>query len=100
VDIKVDVDAEAVNQMVAQAILDSAIGTRIKQAADKVAREYSLSWQNHIRDAVRREVDRHIRDFVSGEFGPLIKEKVREYLTDEVAAELIDKAWAAWRDRY
>ena len=98
-DFKVEIDAEQVNQVVADAILHSAIGDQIQSAVDEVTKEYSKSWDNPIRKVVTTLVQQQIREVVTEQFLPLIKQKVSEYLTDEIAADIIDKSWKALQNR-
>jgi hypothetical protein len=99
-DVKVEIDPEQINQMVVDAILQSAIGEEIQQAVDAEVKRYSKSWDNPIKVVIRRMVDREIEKVVSSQFGPLVREKVIEFMTDDIVDDLITKAWRALRDSY
>lgn len=94
-DIKVDIDPEKVNQMVVQAILQSAIGEEIQKEINNVLK----AWDSPVKKAIAKVIDREMVSIISEEFGPTIKEKVKDLVTDDLLTDLVNKAWENFRNR-
>jgi hypothetical protein len=91
--IEVKVDAEAVNKMVVDAILESAIGATLREVVSKKVAELGKSYNNPIEIAVDREVQLLVSSIVNEKFKPMIATKVNELMTDEMVSRISQAAW-------
>lgn len=90
--INVTIDAEQVNNAVASAIINSAIGGSIKQAVlDCLKTGYGSN--NVIETAVKNQVAISVRDIVRDDFEDTIKKFVKEQMTDDVLMKIWDKGF-------
>ena len=90
-----EMDADAVNKVVASAILDSTLGTHLRAIAEKQLQELRSGYKNPIEDAIRSEVYKVVETLVREEFRPKIEAIVRERITDEVISVCTDAAWTS-----
>ncbi len=97
-DIKVDIDAAAVERQVVEAVLQSSIGTALtEQVKEYGANAYKLN------DAIRRVVDEKVKQTISVMLGQepyvsMIRDKVREHLTEEIVSKAVAAAWETYMD--
>jgi hypothetical protein len=91
--IEVQVDAEAVNKMVTDAILESAIGKTLREVVEKKVADLGRSYNNPIELAVDREVQVLVSSMVNEKFKPLIAERVNELVTEELVTRIAGAAW-------
>lgn len=82
--IKVEIDAEAVNRQVAEAIVNSALGERVEKAVNDALGKGYFSGRDAIKDAIEHEVYEQARRIVREEFTEQIKEAVRAKATPEL----------------
>ncbi len=103
IDIKVKIDAQNVNEYVAKAILESALGAEIEKALKEVVTETcggGLYGSNPLKAAIEKEVSNTIHKFIHTEYKEQIKKHIRDHITEEVLADITSKAWEAFKDRY
>lgn len=99
-DIKVNIDPEQVNKAVADAIIKSAIGDKIRDGVQRATAELTCTWQNPIDEAIKAQVNMIVRDVISApEFIEKIKAHIHEKLTEQMVTELLDAAWKNVHDR-
>lgn len=91
--IEVNVDAAAVNKMVTDAILESAIGATLREVVEKKVAELGRAYDNPIEKAVDREVQLLVSSLVNEKFRPMIATKVNELMTDEMVSRISQAAW-------
>lgn len=91
--IEVNVDADAVNKMVTDAILDSAIGKTLREVVEKKVKDLGSSYNNPIEAAVDREVQLLVLKLVQEQFKPLIAARVNELMTEELVSRIATAAW-------
>lgn len=91
--IEVNVDADAVNKMVTDAILESAIGKTLREVVEKKVADLSKSYNNPIELAVDREVQLLVSSIVHEKFQPIIAARVNELLTEEMVTRIATAAW-------
>jgi hypothetical protein len=91
--IEVQVDADAVNKMVTDAILDSAIGATLREVVTKKVQELGRSYDNPIEKAVDREVQLLVSSMVNEKFKPMIADRVTALMTDELVSRIATAAW-------
>lgn len=92
-DIEVNVDSDAINKMVTDAILDSAIGKTLREVVEKKVNDLGKSYNNPIEAAVDREVQLIVQKLVQDQFKPMIEARVNELLTEEMTTRIVTAAW-------
>ena len=97
---KIDIDGAAVNQMVANAILNSAIGEELKKTIGEAVNKTlkADSWgRSPIIDVVNNYIRKEIESLIQAEFSGPIREKVKlaisDQLTDEIIGKLVQQLW-------
>ena len=98
--VAVEVDDKAVNKMVADAILNSALGERLREIVKEQLDTLRNSYNNPIKAAVERQINLVVTSIVENEFRGNIEQVVREQLTPEITAEVARKAWASLINRF
>jgi hypothetical protein len=93
-EIKVDVNAEQINQAVAEAIAKSVVGEKIKEFIEKSLKDMTSSYGNPIEPVVRQLVLDSIKDCLVANYKPKLEQLVKERITDEMVGAFIDKVWA------
>lgn len=91
--IDVNVDAAAVNKMVTDAILDSAIGKTLREVVEKKVKDLGQAYNNPIELAVDREVQLLVSSMVNEKFKPMIATRVNELMTEEMVTRICSAAW-------
>ncbi|GAF70777.1 unnamed protein product [marine sediment metagenome] len=99
-DIKVDIKPEQINQAVSEAIINSVIGERLKEAIESELKRMSDRYDSPIRDVVRNMILGTLRDIISRDYKALIEAKVKESITDEMMSTIIDKAWKSFETKF
>lgn len=94
-----NIDGEAINKAVAEAILNSALGTSLAQIIDQEVAKFSRTYDNPLRMVIEREVARHVQAVVQDEYGEQIKAAVRAQITDATVEEVTAAAWKALLDK-
>jgi hypothetical protein len=95
-EIKVDVNAEQINQAVAEAIAKSVVGEKIKEFIEKSLKDMTSSYGNPIEPVVRNLVLESVRDYLVANYKPKLEELVKQRITDEMVAAFIDKVWQTY----
>jgi hypothetical protein len=91
--LEVNLDSEAINKYVADAILASTIGEHIRDEVDKRVKDIranpmgSTIWQ-----VVQKEVSKAIYQVVAQEFSEDIKRITREQLTEAILQDIVSRA--------
>lgn len=101
-EIKVEIDAASVNEYVAKAVLDSTLGNEIKKQIDAAIASMMSSYDNPVRNVVRRVVEEEVRNALLHDEKNLaiIQAKVREFMTEDVLTDLCGKAWDTLMSKY
>lgn len=89
----IEMSPDAVNKLVADAILDSALGTHLRSLVEKQLVDLRGSYNNPIEAALRTEVFRVVERLVKDEYTAKIEAVVREKLTDELMSTVALSAW-------
>jgi len=98
--IEVHVDADAVNKMVTDAILESAIGKTLREVVEKKVAELGRAYNNPIEAAVDREVQLLVLALVNQKFKPAIEARVNELVTDELMLRIATAAFESMVDQF
>lgn len=98
IELGVAIDPDAVNRYVADRILESAIGDALKKEIDKAVeglRSYNSPFKNLVASHIEREIARLLQE----QYADQIAQVVREKVTEQFTADLIDKAFDAFARR-
>ena len=99
---EVKVDKDAIEIAVTQAIIDGAIGDRIKEAVEKVLKDSTSSYtygdkkSGVILSVVERAVGEITRQVFVDEYQERVREAVRARITDEIVDSLIARTFSTW----
>lgn len=87
---EIKLDKSTVEQAVADAIVNSAIGDHIKKAVDEML---SKGWDSPIRKAVEQMIMTTALKMVQAEYADRIKEAVKVHMTEVVLNETVLRMW-------
>lgn len=87
---EVKLDSAAVEQAVAQAIVESAIGAKIKVAVNHLL---TKGWDNPIDKALEQVIAEVSLKTIREEYGEQIKAEVRKRLEEDTLAEFVKRFW-------
>jgi len=99
-DVQVHVDAEAVNKMVADAILKSALGKQIEEAIKRQISSLSTSYNNPLDAEISRMIASIAREQLQAEHGETIRKRITTALAIKLTDEFIDRVVEKAADRY
>jgi len=87
-----NIDPAAVNQVVANAIINSAIGTELKKSIDEAVKKIvhgdGLYNRNPIRDIIETHIRRQVADILDT---PEYKEPIKAKVVEAIAAQATDE---------
>lgn len=86
--IVVSVDPAAINKYVAEMILESALGDRLKETVEEALKALGKYGNDPLKSAVQSEVSKQVMELVRTEFHPQIAEAVRNAMTPEFINDL------------
>lgn len=89
--IQVNINHEQVNQLVANAILKSAIGTQVEKIVNEHVAKLSSSWNNPIENVIAAEVHRIVVRVLETNHGETLKAKVAEAVAAKLTDDLVSK---------
>lgn len=98
-DIKVNIDAEAINKKVTDSILESAIGERLKEAIESQISDICVDKYNSpsvVTRIVKDIVTDRVRTIITEEKKDEIEKLVTEKLTEDIMSEIVNNAWDAY----
>jgi len=91
----IQIDAKIVEDAVAKAIVDSAIGEKIKKSVEDLLKQ---SWDNPIDTAIKRVVTDVALKIVQVEYHNKIAETIKAKVTDETIDEFVKAFWdTVWK---
>lgn len=98
-DLKIDINPEQINKLVAEAVLNSAIGEQVKTQVQKNVDELGRSYSNPIDGVIKRHINDLILQCLMNEHSELLKAKVHEALSGKITDEFVNKVMdAGWRN--
>jgi len=98
-DLNINIDPEQINKMVAEAVLNSAIGEQVKKQVQKNVDELGKSYQNPIDAVIKKHVNDLILKCLISEHADLLKSKIHESVSGKMTDEFINKVMdAGWRN--
>jgi phage-related tail protein len=86
-----DIKPEQINKMVSEAVLNSAIGTAIKESIKRETSKLSSTYNNPIDDVINREIKSMARDFLLKDLDAEIRIKVNEAIKTRLTDDFITK---------
>jgi len=102
-EINVNLEANAVNEAIAKAVVESRLGAALKERIEKFLDDKSHYGVPNFSDAMKRAVDDELQKIVTqlihNEYADSIREKVRSQLTDELVSDLVCRAVEKLGDR-
>lgn len=101
-DIKLDIDAQQINDMVSKAVIESAIGDALKSSIDEQVKKLNRGWDSPLDSIVRQEVQaacfRILREEYKEEIESVVKDKLAEQITGDFIGEIMIAALDKIRD--
>ncbi|MEJ1404715.1 MAG: hypothetical protein RPU73_12740 [Candidatus Sedimenticola sp. (ex Thyasira tokunagai)] len=98
-DLNVNIDPEQINKLVAEAVLNSAIGEQVKAQVQKNVDELGKSYNNPIDAVIKKHINDLILQCLMAEHAELLKAKVHEALSGKITDEFVNKVMdAGWRN--
>lgn len=89
--IQVGINPEQVNQLVANAILKSAIGEQVEKIVNEHVAKLSSSWNNPIENVVAAEVQRIVVRVLEANHGETLRVKIAEAVAAKLTNDLVGK---------
>lgn len=87
--IKVAIDADAINKMVSEAILNSALGDAVKAAIDREVVKVTRAYDNPLDRLVEQEIARLVGQLLRDEYQETLKKQLSAILAERVTSDLI-----------
>lgn len=94
------IEPEAVNKLVADAVLNSAIGEAVKKAVEKEIANLSQSYNNPLESVIRNHVAEIARTVLREEHGEAIKARLSAALAQRLSDDFIDRVCESAAQRY
>ena len=96
-DLKIDIKPEHINKMVAEAVLNSAIGEQVEAVVKKNVKELGRGYDNPIDAVVKKHISDLIVSILATEHGEELKKQVKEAVSEKITSEFVSKIVdAAW----
>lgn len=86
--LELGIDPQAINRYIAERVLESALGERLRETVDEALKGLSRFGNDPLKSAVQSQVTRIVAEIVEQEHKPRIAAIVREQLTDEVISSI------------
>jgi hypothetical protein len=97
---EISVDHEAVNKMLADAILKSAIGEAVEKAIKNQISSLTTSYNNPIESVIASHVHQIAREILVEQHGQLIRERIAAALSAKLTDDFISRVCDKAADRY
>lgn len=97
---EIHIDPRAVNQLVADAVLKSALGEAVKKAVEKEVANLTRGWDNPLESVIRNHLAQMARDVLVAEHQETLRAKLTEALSAKLSAEFIDRVCEAAASKY
>jgi hypothetical protein len=97
--IQVNIDAEQINQMVSDAILNSVIGDKLKTEIEQQIGKLSATYDNPIKKVVEEEILRQIQIIVQRDFHATLEQMVKDRITSDLVEIMVDAVWNSANDK-
>lgn len=97
--VKALISPESINALVANAILESALGEKIRKVLQSEVDELSASYDDTLRKAVETIVQQQLWTILREEFSDQLRAAIREKISAETVKDLTDAAWLAFESK-
>ena len=95
-ELNVNIDPEQINKLVAEAVLNSAIGEQVKVQVQKTVDNLSRSYDNPIEGVIKNHIAELVRTVLVAEHSAALRAKIKASLeskiTDEFTEKVVDAA--------
>jgi len=85
---ELNLDADAINKFVTDAILKSALGEKIKKSVDEVLKDFEYSYKNPVRELITDMIRIQIKGYMET---PEVSAKIKEHIANKFTSEFIDE---------
>lgn len=89
----IEISSAAINEYLAKAILDSAIGTSLKAAIDAETSRITGNYDNPYKRAIEAEILKLVREVFEQEFAEKVREEIRQKISEKFVSELLGTLW-------
>ena len=97
-ELNVNLNPEMINKMVAEAVLDSAIGEQVRAQVQKNVDELGKTYNNPIDAVIKKHISDLILQCLVAEHDTLLRDKIHEAISGKITDEFVNKVMeAAWR---
>jgi hypothetical protein len=87
--IPVEIDAEKVNQAVAEAVLKSTLGEAIKSSIEQNVKQL-LGWSGPVQEVVKQVTKEYVKQLIDKEYIDQIRTEIRMFLTKDKIREIVN----------
>lgn len=95
---QIDIDPEAINQLVVQTLLQSSLGEYITKELRTQVEQVCSGYDSAVERAIRRVISDTLLQLMREEFSEQIRAALRAKLSDSIVQEFVDKLYEAhWR---
>lgn len=91
-----DIDAEQVNKMVADAILQSTIGEHLRREIEEQVKRLTHPFNNPLKPVIEQQVAAILRDIIREEYQEKIEAEARRQITDKLVHDTVFAAVEAY----
>lgn len=99
-ELNVNIDPEQINKMVADAVLESALGDAVKKVINEQVKKLSSSYNNPLESVVQQHIVNMIRDTLVTEYADDFKSKVHKAVADKMNDDFVGKVIEAGLRNY
>lgn len=96
---ELNIDPEAINKMVSDAILKSALGAAIEAAVKRSVQNLDRTYDNPLDKVVEKIISEEAYKTVVNLHGDRIKELVTAKLTEEFLGQVVNSAWEHFQQK-
>lgn len=97
---EISIDPQAVNQLVADAILKSTLGEAVKKAVEKEVANLTRGWDNPLELVIRNYLAQMARDVLVSDHQEALRQRLSEALATKLSADFIDRVCEAAASKY
>ena len=90
-ELNVDIDPEQINKMVADAVLESALGEAVKKTIAEQVKSISSSYNNPLESVIRKYMQDMVEQVLIKDYGKELKAKVNTAVASKITDDFIGK---------
>jgi len=96
----VSIDAAAINNFVAKAVMESSIGEALSKVINDQVKDLRSTYDRAMRTAVEEAIKQQIQKIIMVDHRELIDKIVRERITEDMAAKIINELFERLSNTY